>query len=185
MKNNTLYVQLFAGPGCGKSTSAAGIFYHLKKEGFNAELIQEYAKDRTWQEDFKQLELQPYILGKQLNRQYRLLNKVDIAVTDSPILFSIIYKGFGCVEGWEKVVLKQFNLFNNLNIFLTRDSTEHPYNPSGRSQTEEEAIFKDVEVKKMSDDLKVDYYTVTVSKDGNHIDKILELVHERLNSNKA
>ena len=37
----------------------------------------------------------------------------------------------------------------------------------------------------MLDDLKVDYYTVTVSKDGNHIDKILELVHERLNSNKA
>ena len=118
MKNNTLFVNLFAGPGTGKSTTAAGLFYTLKNNSHNAELIQEYAKDKVWGEDFKTLQFQPYILGKQLYRQFRLMGQVDVAITDSPVLFSHIYKGFGWVEGSDDVLLKQFNLFNNLNIFL-------------------------------------------------------------------
>lgn len=38
-------VNLFAGPGSGKSTTAAGIFYILKSEyNINCEYVSEYAR---------------------------------------------------------------------------------------------------------------------------------------------
>ena len=40
-------INLFGGPGCGKSTGAAYVFSKLKMLGVNAELTSEYAKDKT------------------------------------------------------------------------------------------------------------------------------------------
>jgi nicotinamide riboside kinase len=181
MKNSTLFVNLFAGPGCGKSTTAAGLFYTLKNNGYNAELIQEYAKDKVWGEDFKTLKFQPYILGKQLYRQFRLVDQVDIAVTDSPVLFSYIYKGLGWVEGMDDVVLRQFNLFNNLNIFLVRNNEVHPYNPKGRTQTEQEAEDLDSKIEDMLRNFNIHYHKILVSSDGSHIEDIFNLVQKKLN----
>ena len=48
---NTLLVNLYAGPGAGKSTGAAYIFAKLKTAGVDCEYVSEYAKDRVWQED--------------------------------------------------------------------------------------------------------------------------------------
>jgi len=172
----TLFVCLFGGPGTGKSTTAAGLFYKLKTHGVNAELIQEYAKDKVWGEDFKPLSFQPYILGKQLYKQYKLIDQVDVAITDSPVVFSIAYQGFGCVEGFEEMVVKQFNLFNNLNIFLERNPAEHPYNPKGRTQTEDEAMLLDHKIKAILDHNFIPYHKVVIKKDGSHLEEILNLV---------
>ena len=60
-----IVVNFFAGPGTGKSTHAAMLFAKLKTMNINSELIQEYAKDKTWIRDSKTLEVQPYIAGKQ------------------------------------------------------------------------------------------------------------------------
>lgn len=181
---NTLYINLFGGPGTGKSTSAAGLFYKLKTHGINAELIQEYAKDKTWAEDVKTLSFQPYILGKQLYRQFRVKDMVDVAVTDSPILLSAvytqIYNGFGTVDGFEDVIVKQSELFDNMNIFLLRNSEEHPYNPAGRSQTKEEAINVDKIVLDLLEKHHIDYRVLEVSKHGHHIDQIFDMIMKRI-----
>lgn len=172
---DTIYINLFAGPGTGKSTTAAGIFYKLKHKGYNAELIQEYAKDRVWQEDYQTLKFQPYVLGKQLYRQFRVKDKVEVAVTDSPVLFSLLYKGFGCVEGFDEVVLRQFNLFNNLNIYLERNLEDHPYNPKGRYQTQEEAVALDAKNLELLGSLGVQYHKVRLDKNDKYIDEIIQL----------
>lgn len=182
MKNETVYICLFAGPGTGKSTTAAGVFYRLKRMGFNAELIQEYAKKKVWSKDMKPLSFQPYMLGKQLWSQYLLLDEVEVAVTDSPVLLSALYQGFGCVDGFEEVIVKQFNLFNNINFYLERDSEAHPYNPKGRMQTEEGAIAKDDETKAFLDKYNIPYHTIKVSKDDSYLDKILEVITNQLNN---
>ena len=179
---NTLFVCLYGGPGTGKSTTAAGLFYKLKTNGYNSELIQEYAKDKVWAEDFKTLSFQPYILGKQLFRQFRVLNQVEVAVTDSPVLLSHIYQGFGWVEGLDEVLLKQFNLFNNLNVFLRRNSDAHPYNPKGRTQNETEAMELDQKIKTMLEDFNVNYHEIIISDDGSHIDRIFDLIKEHKNN---
>ena len=44
-----IVVNLFAGPGSGKSTTCAGVFSKLKLIGINCEMALEYAKDKVWE----------------------------------------------------------------------------------------------------------------------------------------
>jgi len=182
--DNTLIINLFGGPGTGKSTSAALIFGKLKALGFNAELITEYAKGKTWEEDHsldpKPLSpakvCQPYTTAKQLYSQFRILGKVEVAVTDSPILLGLHYGGFGTTDNWKKGVIDQFNLFNNLNIFLVRDSDAHKYNPKGRTQTEEEAKKVDEGLKRLLINNKIGFIESTVKSDYSHVDEIISFI---------
>ncbi len=160
---STLFINLIGGPCCGKSTLASGLFYRLKRIHINCELIQEYAKDKTWSEDKGTLQCQPYVTGKQYYRTIRLLDKVDIAVTDSPFILGLLYKGIGCNEAWCSGVVESFKGLNNLNILLIRNSEHHRYNPLGRSQTKEEAILKDIESKALLDKENIPYTTVEMS----------------------
>ena len=50
-----IVVNLFAGPGSGKSTTCAGVFAKLKLAGVNCEMALEYAKDKVWEERIKYL----------------------------------------------------------------------------------------------------------------------------------
>ena len=89
---NTLIVNLFAGPGAGKSTGAAYIFAKLKMAGIDCEYVSEYAKDRVWQDDqFPLQHCQLYVIGKQCLKIERLLGKVDVIITDSPIALGSMY----------------------------------------------------------------------------------------------
>ena len=129
----TKIINLFAGPGAGKSTTAAGIFHLLKVAGYNCELVHEFAKDLTWRDRQNTLRIQPYVFGKQLERIESLLDKVDIIVTDSPILLSAIYvEGSKYPPSFARSVVEIFRLFDNYNYFLWRSKE---YLQIGRSQT--------------------------------------------------
>lgn len=143
----TLVVCLHGGPGCGKSTIRAGTFYHLKLAGVNVEEAPEFAKDKVWEEAFNTLENQIYVFGKQYHRLWRLLGKVDVIVTDSPLLLSLIY-GKNLSPEFTAHVLSVFRSLDTHNILLTR---EKAYNPAGRTQTEEEARQVDKTVRTMLD----------------------------------
>jgi hypothetical protein len=133
----TLYVNLYAGPGAGKSTTAADTFAKLKRLGINCELITEFAKDKVWEGHEKVFTDQLYLLGKQHWKQYRLEGEVDVAITDSPLILSLVYNRlYAKLEHMDPLVLEVYGRFNNLNYFLTRSKA---YNPKGRNQTEEEA----------------------------------------------
>ena len=139
----TKVINLFGGPGAGKSTMAAGIFFYLKNRGINCELASEYAKDKVWEESYSVLNNQIYVFGKQLHRIQRLIDKVDVVITDAPLLFSLIY---GAHEGKEfhKLVKVVFNRFDNINFFLTRIKD---FNPAGRLQTEDKAKLLDTAIR--------------------------------------
>lgn len=139
-----IVVNLFGGPGSGKSTMAAYIFSKLKMAGVNCELVTEFAKDKTWEHNIKALACQPYVFGKQCYRMDRCADQVDVIVTDSPLFLTTLYNYDENIEPeFTQLVLKKFNEFNNLNYFLVR---EKPYISAGRNQTEDQARELDSEI---------------------------------------
>jgi tRNA uridine 5-carbamoylmethylation protein Kti12 len=87
---DTHLVNLFGGPGAGKSTRAAELLGWMKHHRLNVEYVPEFAKELVWQEA-KCIDDQIYILGVQHHRLYTLLGKVDWIITDSPLLLSTHY----------------------------------------------------------------------------------------------
>lgn len=132
-----ILVNLFGAPGAGKSTGAAYIFSQLKMHGVNAELVTEFAKDKVWEENKAVFDNQAYIFGKQYFRISRCADKVDVVVTDSPLLLSVVYNRDPVLgENFNNVVRDVMNSYNCRNYYLDRVK---PYNPVGRHQTEEES----------------------------------------------
>ena len=154
--NKTMVINLFGGPGTGKSTCAAYIFSRLKMMGINAELVTEAAKDLTWEESFKNLKDQIYVFGKQAHRLFRCADQVDVIVTDSPIFLSTIYNQDDDIDvELHNLVLKVIDKYNNINIVLKRVK---PYNPVGRTQTEAESDAISNNIKSCLDGENFDYY---------------------------
>lgn len=151
MKTKTKIVNMIAGPGVGKSTTASALFAKLKAAKVSCELIFEVAKEATWEEHHKLLQNQHYIFAEQFRRQWRLINKVEYVITDSPLLLSAVYfeqfvqqsdVGFtlSYVELVKDFYNETFKQFNNVNIMLPRVKA---YDPNGRNQNLKEAIELD------------------------------------------
>lgn len=140
----TLVVNFFAGSGSGKSTLCNATFAWLKRQNINCEIAAEYAKGKVWEESYKVLNDQIYVFGKQYHILSRLLDKVDVILTDSPLIMSNIYYR-GDLLYFKPLVLESHWEFNNLNFFVKR---KEKYNPAGRLQTEKESKILDKVIKK-------------------------------------
>lgn len=150
--NKQLVLNFVGGPGAGKSTLMADVFAELKWNGINCEMSSEWIKEKVWEESFKICENQIYIFGKQYHRNKRLTD-VDIIITDSPLILSIIYnKTLG--ETFNKLVLEVFNSFDNINYIVDRVK---PYNPKGRFQDESEAKIIDQQVHNLLNQYNIPY----------------------------
>lgn len=137
-----LIVALHGGPGSGKSTLAARVFTELKELKFNVELNTEFAKDLTWEESFGVLSNQIYVFAKQHHRIFRVASKVDIIVTDSPLVLSLIYAK-DMSDSFKNLVMEEYNRFDRFDVFVERT---YEYQTSGRNQTLDEAKRIDEEI---------------------------------------
>lgn len=158
--SKTLIVNLFGGPGSGKSTTAAGVFHYLKREGVNCEYIQEYAKDVVWGENFKTLDNQIYVYGKQHNRIFRLKGKVDVIITDAPPIMGMVYCDWTKTSPFlSELAFEEHHRddVNTLNFFIKRAK---PYNPSGRTQDAEGAKVVDGEIRTLLDEYEIEFTEV-------------------------
>lgn len=142
----TIVINLFGGSGSGKSTMAAFIFAYLKIQRYHCELVHEYVKSWAWEERKVGKYDQSYIFGKQAKRESILYEKVDIIVTDSPLLLVPFFeKKF---TGKEYIAQSVFNFIDFAkqngveyhNFFIERPKQ---YDPRGRYETEEEAKEND------------------------------------------
>ena len=149
----TIFVNLFGGPGTGKSTLCASIFSELKRKGVDCEMALEYVKDLVWEESFEKIKNQVYIFGKQQNRLFRLDGKVDVVITDSPLLNSIVYYR-GNNPHFSDVVMFEFKKLNSLNYYLVRT---FDYVDNGRMQSLEQAKQVDRDYKELIEYNKIKY----------------------------
>lgn len=159
-----LVVNLTGAPGAGKSTGAAIIFAELKKAGVNAELVTEFAKDKTWEHNMTALKCQEYVFGKQSYRLCRCRDDVDVIVTDSPLPLGLIYNDNPALDyHFEAVVMNVFNTYENINFFINRVK---PYNPKGRNQTAEESDQLSLRIKALYKDLNIGYVEINGDNEG-------------------
>ena len=160
MKKTTV-INLFAGPGAGKSTGATYIFSKLKMAGIDAEYISEFAKDKVWEENDLVFKNQFYITGKQAWKIARCNGKVEVAITDSPILLGAMY----CEDNPELIpaIKYEFNKYDNINLFIERHKE---YNPNGRNQTEKEAKEIDKRTLNFLQENNISYMIVEGTQEG-------------------
>ena len=170
-----IVINLFGGPCCGKSTVSAGLYYELKCMGVECELTGEYAKDKTWDDHLTVLKNQPYVFGKQLHRIWRLKDKVDIIVCDSPILLSAIYAQEQS-DLFEAYILEEYNKYKNINFVLERKFYNEGYQENGRNQTMQEAIEIDNEIESLFEKYDVEYLKICESDSKSMVNKILEIL---------
>ena len=173
-----LNIQLFAGPGTGKSTTQAGLFHKFKELDHKTEMIHEYAKDLTYENADNKLKNQFYVTAKQHHRLKRIEDggEVDYVIHDSPFIMGLAYlnKNDSAFpnKAFENFVKELYSNYNNLNIFIERNDS-HKYQEYGRSQSYEEACQKDSEILNLLDDLSIPYIKMPMGP--NLIDAIYDL----------
>jgi predicted ATPase len=158
---STTIISLYGGPGAGKSTSAAYLYYLLKAAGENTEMVREYVKNWAWEGRMISAYDQIYFLGKQARHESMLFGKVKFIVTDAPIFMSVYYAQAFCTpilaEGIKQTVQAFYQQtledgHRHYHVLLQR---AHKYASEGRYQTEDEAKEIDQKLDKMFADLKL------------------------------
>lgn len=158
-KRETLVINLFAGPGAGKTTCAWEIASKLKKLGYVTEYVGEYAKELVWDGRADLLdgtvENQRAVYIEQKRRVDRLIGKVDFIVTDSPAILSKTYLKERNAE-FEKEMVDDFLRYHNFCVFVERGTR---YEKEGRVHTEEESKELDREIKALLEENGIYYGT--------------------------
>lgn len=185
---NTLVVNLIGGQGTGKSTIMANLFSLLKWHNVDCEMCSEFAKELVWEERKETFKDELYIFAKQNHRLFRCNGKVDVIITDRPLIMSVVYnRAYGNPDkviwntAYEYLIRETFHSYNNFNILLNRVK---PFNPNGRNETEEQAKEFDKMFKEYLDMIDMPYIRLdgtesTVPIIGNLI--LNKINHERNN----
>lgn len=163
MEKNTIVINLIGAPGTGKSSTAADVFARLKWSGIDCELISEFAKELVWEQRHETFKDEIYLFAKQNHRLFRVDGKVDVIVTDRPIVLSMYYnQKYGSnSKAFDALVLEEHNRYNNINIMLQR---KKEYNPNGRNQTQAEADEMQIEIENLLKDNDIEYFKMDANK---------------------
>ena len=178
----TKIINLFGGPGIGKSTQAAGLYYEMKKLNMNVEMPYEFPKLLAWDKSYEMVKDQLYVLANQHRNIARLHGQVDYIVVDSPIMLSLVYKNrysthydypssfYGFT--FDEFVVDLHKQYNSINIVLERDDSM--FQPDGRFQGLEESKEIDDDITTILKQYDIDYYPIKVNEKS--IDTILSLL---------
>lgn len=143
-------INIFGGPGTGKSTLACEVFVALKKMGKNVELVTEFAKDLTYSDDKTKLNDQFFVSAEQNHRILRLKDSnPDFVVTDSPIFMGMAYVNYSdeiINVAFKRMLTAMFSSYDNINFVIYSD---HKYSGFGRNETEKEAKDKHLKIKRL------------------------------------
>ena len=174
-------INLFGGPGIGKSSIASGLTYKLKKKHITCDNPYEFPKLLAWDENHSAIQDQLYVLANQHRGIVKSYGKVDYIVLDSPILLSLTYRNYykGSEypsslygETFDKMVLDVFNQYDNINIVLKRADGNH--NNEERYQNLEQSKELDGVIENSLIDNNIPYHTIQLGE--NSVDEIIKLI---------
>lgn len=136
----TLNLNIWGGPGTGKSIVAAQLFTTLKLQGVSCDMAREFAKELTWAKVIHQYE-QIEISTEQYRRQRTLQDTVAVVVTDAAIPQGTLYAPESYREHLLQSLIQLTSGWRSLNILL------HPaegaaYEQVGRNESPEGAEIR-------------------------------------------
>lgn len=151
MPKNTVVVNLFAGPGTGKSSLASRLYsdLNISRPFGEVALVQEFAKILVYLNRTEDLKSQPLVTKGQISMLEPFIGNVDIVITDSPIHLGLIYNTQKADEPEVRALIEGCAAkYKSVNFFIDRIEGIG-YQSEGRLQTHEEAEEKDREILEM------------------------------------
>ncbi len=173
----TKVINIFGGPGSGKSTASLGLTHRMKLLQESVEVIPEYAKLLLWTNRLEDMQdQQEYMFAKQNHMLHSLRDKVDYVVVDSPILLNHMYTDLSNVpwaarDAFKSFVVASFHTYDNINILMDRPAY---YEEAGRLQNKEQAIDIDHKIKLGLEMLCIEH--TVVAADDATIDILLQII---------
>jgi len=166
-------VNIFAGPGAGKSTLSALLYSELKRQHVEVEYVNEYPKQLVYEENVLSLQNQILVFATQHHRIWTAARHNQIVITDSPILLSTLYNP-DTSETFKDLILEMHNKFTNLNIVLKRVDSFHSM--TGRIHSLRESIELDGQIRHLLQDHQMDYLEFDPQQD--HIEPLVRLIKQ-------
>jgi len=168
---NLTVINMFGGPGCAKSSTAAGIFYNMKKLHYDVEFAYEAAKELVWEQRHITLQQQDYVSAEQHRRLYLLRDKVQFVVTDCPILMGCVYADHDEWSGLFPHLFKTFHKYRNINVLLKRDPSVL-YQARGRNQSYIQSLADDQKIQDMLVGNNIEFIEAAVN--GNIAEELIQ-----------
>lgn len=137
----SILINLFGGPGAGKTTLAHGIVYEFRMHGIEADIATEYPKELIYDRINPASINQYTILAEQFKKIERVLRACTVVVCECPLLLCAEYDMgkrhiFQMVKDYE-TYLKDTYKTSTYNYFVDRIV---PYTTTNRVHTEKQAI---------------------------------------------
>lgn len=152
MNQATIIINLFGAPGTGKSTTAAGLVYHLKSAGIEALLIGERYKFWAMHKTRPSRSSTFVTIGEQVYDEAIYYGVGNVLVCESPLEQNAFYYDYGMIAGKHHIPFGKYapmtNIINDmrnqeahrirqLNYLLSPGAIK--YDENGRFESEDEA----------------------------------------------
>lgn len=166
-------INFFGSSGVGKSTHSLRLATYFKETRQRVEYVPEYPKYLVYSQHNRMLMDQFKIFAEQ--RHYIDIlrdHAVNYAVVDSPLLLGLLYgeKYETVDEDFAKVILKEFNTFDNVNFFVTRTV---PFDEVGRVESMEESDDDSNHLRELLNKHNINYVEINTT---TGIDEILKYI---------
>jgi hypothetical protein len=169
-------INFYGGPGVGKSTLAAKFYTHLKRQGHNVELVQEFVKQYVYTKQTLTRWGHVYTFGQQFGAELRALEGgVRQIVTDSPLLLQTTYARYNGCPAYEQLteICQEFETdYPSVNFLVLRIV---PFKSVGRWGAEDSGKVWDKIIERELDQREIPYYLINPLDDPG-VDGFLEIV---------
>ena len=142
-------INCFSGAGAGKSTVALLLAGLLKQSGVDCEYVDEWHKMSVWLNHGNVLQHPEMMLANQHQKLWALEGKVDVVVSDCPLLLFAPYaREYIPNYPWdefERLSISINDKYDNYNVWIKRNPAI--FKQQGRVQTLEESIAMDKKIR--------------------------------------
>lgn len=177
-------INIFGGPGVGKSVLAAELYIQFSKKNICSEYVGEFAKELVWSKRLELLSNQVYVTSGQIAKMAPL-GQCHVVITDSPVLLGLAYSSKEALGEVNSLIanFRKWKIDKKIcvkNIYLKRDREKFEQN--GRIHNLQESIEKDNQIMQLLVDNNIDFKIVSNEIEISHLLEILNLRFEYANS---